>query len=249
MAVRFECSCGKKLKASDEKIGKKVLCSGCGKTIRVPDADSVAKKEPAAAPAISKSSTSAAHIASDLLRRTDSDAKARSSVEEEAKPRSEVDYAASVRSFALTVVPGIAVVTVIVVLAYALSSMVIGGGPPRPELALVSGTVTLDGQPLAGATVNFRPLPPQGEMSAKGMGASFGRTDESGKYELSYVKDVPGAVLGPHRVQIHARAPNGRPLLPPIYNRLSTLTVEVKSGSNENVDFALVSAAQVPPQP
>jgi len=39
MAVRFSCKCGKKLKAADEFIGKKVLCSKCGETVKVPDVD------------------------------------------------------------------------------------------------------------------------------------------------------------------------------------------------------------------
>ncbi len=36
MSIRFSCSCGRKLKVSDEKIGMKVLCSSCGATLKVP---------------------------------------------------------------------------------------------------------------------------------------------------------------------------------------------------------------------
>jgi hypothetical protein len=36
MSIRFSCSCGRKLKVSDEKIGMKVLCASCGATLKVP---------------------------------------------------------------------------------------------------------------------------------------------------------------------------------------------------------------------
>ncbi len=36
MSIRFSCSCGRKLKVSDEKIGTKVLCPSCGTTLKVP---------------------------------------------------------------------------------------------------------------------------------------------------------------------------------------------------------------------
>jgi hypothetical protein len=36
MSIRFSCSCGRKLKVSDERIGMKVLCSSCGATLKVP---------------------------------------------------------------------------------------------------------------------------------------------------------------------------------------------------------------------
>ncbi|HEY2252860.1 MAG TPA: carboxypeptidase-like regulatory domain-containing protein [Planctomycetaceae bacterium] len=52
-------------------------------------------------------------------------------------------------------------------------------GPDVGKLVPVSGKVTLDGKPLAGATVNFMP-----KASAKtGFGAT-GTTDEAGEYSL-----------------------------------------------------------------
>jgi len=62
-----------------------------------------------------------------------------------------------------------------------------------PEVATVTGTVTLDGQPLDGAEVTF--APPAGRSSS-------GRTGPDGRYSLSYTKNIEGAVLGTHRVMI-----------------------------------------------
>ncbi len=71
-----------------------------------------------------------------------------------------------------------------------------GGLGDRPELGQVSGTVTLDGQPLAGVVVVFSP--DQGRPSR-------GKTNQDGQFELSYLHKTPGAKVGRHRVEI---APN-----------------------------------------
>ncbi len=62
-----------------------------------------------------------------------------------------------------------------------------------PEVATVTGTVTLDGKPLEDAEITFAP---------KDGRASSGRTDAKGQYSLSYTKNIRGAVLGEHRVMI-----------------------------------------------
>ena len=62
-----------------------------------------------------------------------------------------------------------------------------------PEVATVTGAVTLDGKPLEGAEITFAPTDGR---------ASSGRTDARGQYALSYTKNIRGAVLGEHRVMI-----------------------------------------------
>jgi len=242
MAVRFQCKCGKKLKASDEKIGKKVLCSGCGKSIRVPDADAAPAKAPVAA--VSTTSTSASHIASDLLKRTDTEVKSRMPTEADPRPESEVDYAGSIRNFGMSVLPGAGIFIVVVGAAYLLSSTLFSASVDRPELVEVSGIVTLDGQPLASARVEFRPVPEPGNIGTDNLGSSYGRTNADGKFTLFYVKDVPGAVLGLHRIEIRARGRDGRPLVPPAYNRMSRLTYKVEAEGTEEANFQLISNAQ-----
>jgi hypothetical protein len=110
--------------------------------------------------------------------------------------------------------------------------------PDHPEVGRVSGVVTLDGKPLAGATVMFQPL--EGR-------ASLGTTDEAGKYSLTYLDGVPGAKLGKHKVIIRTEVPgeDGQPpivkeKLPPRYHDHTELTAEVKPGNN-TFDFSLTS--------
>ena len=53
-----------------------------------------------------------------------------------------------------------------------------------PDLATVSGTVTMGGEPLANVTVEF--------ASANGQ-AAYGTTDASGQYKLVYSGDAGGS--------------------------------------------------------
>src|SRR5262245_31792909 len=64
-----------------------------------------------------------------------------------------------------------------------------------PRLGSVTGTVTMDGQPVANATVIF-------DGANAGEPAAFGRTDSSGKYELYYSRGHKGTTIGEHVVHI-----------------------------------------------
>ena len=68
------------------------------------------------------------------------------------------------------------------------------GGSDLPELGTVFGRVTLDGQPVAEAIVNFAPVNPGRPSTAE--------TDADGNYDLVYLPDVEGAVVGEHAVTI-----------------------------------------------
>ena len=63
------------------------------------------------------------------------------------------------------------------------------------KLATVRGKVTLNGQPLQGALVEFQPTDPGGSPSS-------GMTDAEGRYELMYTFDKSGAAPGEHVVSI-----------------------------------------------
>ena len=100
----------------------------------------------------------------------------------------------------------------------------------------VSGTVTLDGSPLAGASIVFQP--------ENGRPASGG-TDDNGYYSLSYSNNQSGAIVGPCQVTISTAFENedGQALserVPAKYLQPGALTADVKSGSNE-YNFDLVS--------
>src|SRR6476620_11746826 len=68
-------------------------------------------------------------------------------------------------------------------------------GENVPGLGRVTGTVTLDGKPVADASVMF-------EGAKPGEPPSLAKTDASGVYELYYSRGHKGATIGEHAVYI-----------------------------------------------
>jgi len=113
-----------------------------------------------------------------------------------------------------------------------------GCSDPEYSLMPLSGTVTLQGKPLANAQIMFSPVGNQPGPS------SYATTDDQGQYQLVTLdQDKSGAVVGTHRVTITtARAinpdggegsPLSRELVPRPY-RDGTFQVEVPpEGSTE----------------
>jgi len=114
------------------------------------------------------------------------------------------------------------------------------------NIGQVEGVVRLDGKPLKRAMVNFYPTDAR---------ASFGFTDAEGHYELQYIKNVKGAVVGQHKVTISTKIDKeddpptsefggkGREeTMPPKYldRKKTELSASVESGSN-TIDFELES--------
>lgn len=147
----------------------------------------------------------------------------------------------------------------IIGLSVVLLAVVICGcgkkNPNLPDLIPVSGTVTLDGKPLAGATVYFTPV---GET--RGVDA-FGKTDSDGRYTLGSRKMGTGTPVGQYKVTIGKtvnpdgsaaggkavdpdRAPRQarKEILPSKYSHpMSTiLTATVEEGGGE-IDFPLTT--------
>ncbi|MEQ8852301.1 hypothetical protein [Gimesia sp.] len=104
------------------------------------------------------------------------------------------------------------------------------GGSDSPDLGNVTGTITMDGAPLADAYVTFMP---------DAVRASSGKTDSAGKYELVYIRDEKGAALGDHKVVV-SKLVNEKETIPPNYSDETELTAQVKSGENE-INFDLSS--------
>ncbi len=50
MSITFECECGRRLKAGDDKAGRAIRCPACGATIKVPQPESAAAVLPAEEP-------------------------------------------------------------------------------------------------------------------------------------------------------------------------------------------------------
>jgi hypothetical protein len=121
-----------------------------------------------------------------------------------------------------------------------MSAVVLMAGcnpPPKgmPDLAPVSGVVTLGGNPLAKATVVF--------TSVADDKVSFGVTDDAGAYTLTYVGKHKGAAIGENSVIIKSQtdgppAPNWKDPIPAKYNEKSELKADVKKGPN-TIDFTL----------
>lgn len=106
----------------------------------------------------------------------------------------------------------------------------IGCGDSGPELGQISGTVTVDGQPVEGLQVEFQP-----EQGRPAMGF----TDQQGHYTVEYTAGRAGAMLGPHQVRISVPAGSQVPVkIPAKYNSRTELTAQVEPGSNQ-FDFQL----------
>jgi len=129
------------------------------------------------------------------------------------------------------------------------------GGGSSHKIAHVSGKVTLNGKPLANATVNFQPFPPEGSIDAGE--ASVGKTNENGEFTLSTLKGSKGAQVGKHHVLIMSqftKAPedDSRPprggfpqddLVPKRYGmgQKDEITFDVPSGGTDKAIFTLTS--------
>ncbi|MEM7558237.1 MAG: carboxypeptidase-like regulatory domain-containing protein [Planctomycetota bacterium] len=107
----------------------------------------------------------------------------------------------------------------------------------NPNLAQVTGKVTLDGKPLVEAELVFTPSDQTG-------GSSMASTDEEGNYTLFYSASETGAWIGDHSVTITKtddREEGVFQLVPPKYNDQSTLTAAVVKGEDNVKNFDLES--------
>jgi hypothetical protein len=124
----------------------------------------------------------------------------------------------------------------------------LGCAKKTAPLAPVSGRVTLDGKPLAGALVRFQPQ--QRDKDPNMAPDALGHTDDQGNYTLSTVlptgEEKAGAVIGRHNVQISLfdygdgkRQPGER--VPAKYNTESKETYEVPAAGANQANFELFS--------
>jgi hypothetical protein len=114
-----------------------------------------------------------------------------------------------------------------------LVTVLAGCGQTGPDVAAVSGRVTLDGRPLASADVSFQPDGAQR--------ASSGRTDADGRYQLMYKRGQPGALVGEHtvRISVSRELVRNPPRIPARYDTQSELRREVKADGENVFDFEL----------
>ena len=100
-----------------------------------------------------------------------------------------------------------------------------------PQVGAVTGTISYQGQPMEGIEVTFDP-------DATGR-SSRAVTDSSGHYKLRYTRQREGALVGNHKVRLEWPVQNEKDFrnrqkypIPSSYNTDTTLTFEVKKGSN-----------------
>ncbi|HEV7282141.1 MAG TPA: carboxypeptidase-like regulatory domain-containing protein [Pirellulaceae bacterium] len=103
-----------------------------------------------------------------------------------------------------------------------------------PTLGSVSGTVTMDGQPVEGVQLDFEPV--------EGGAGATGFTDEQGNYGLMFPGRQEGAPPGEYFVRLTgAERDDAEPLkIPTKYNVESDLKRTVEAGSND-FDFEIVT--------
>ncbi|UUO04452.1 DUF4198 domain-containing protein [Blastopirellula sp. J2-11] len=111
----------------------------------------------------------------------------------------------------------------------------------------VSGTVTLDGEPLSTARVIFSP---QGDGKSAIVGPmSYCITDDQGRFELATPYGESGAVAGSHKISIcgevrdeeNPRVVLKKEYLPARYWQGDTLTFDVPNHGTDEAHFALDS--------
>jgi hypothetical protein len=134
-------------------------------------------------------------------------------------------------------------------LLVALALVLTAGCHSQTKIVPVSGKVTLDGVPLANATVSFQPAGVEGKNEI-GV-ASVGTTNEKGEFTLRTTTGAPGAEVGKHEVLIvcvdggdpdsDAPRPRGKPRpvnkVPKKY--AGNLTYDVPAGGTDKADFEL----------
>jgi len=126
----------------------------------------------------------------------------------------------------------------------------VGCGERGPELAQVTGKVTLDGAPVAAAAMTFRPMGNSGTTS-------YGGTNQDGDYTMAFTKDKVGVMPGEYFVDIETikmkkrdiedLKSQGLPEPPPYvaipkkYRGADQLKATVKAGEKNVINFELDS--------
>jgi hypothetical protein len=178
--------------------------------------------------------------AKQLLTRSMEESRVRAAEMPEEPEEEKVDYSEFIKLLTTRILPGGAVVILLCVGLYMISSSWFS--TDLPELGRVSGVVTRSGAPLPNAQITFMPL----DIRASSATAI---TDEAGEYTLYYQEGVPGAVVGKNRVFVEALDERGHDLIEPQtpYGIGSNEVWVVRPGSQE-IDIDTDKPAPPPDQ-
>ncbi len=210
--------------------------------------DSMKSTKPTPAPGSTAAAAAAAwdsKMAAKQMQKAIKDSRAEAqSAREEAEKADRFDWQGFFREFGLKGLAGLAGIVLLTYGAYLMVDRVMGSGVRLPPLGYVSGTVTLDGTPLGGATVYFAPQISDNANSSKSSAirprTSMAVTDDSGHYRMIYIDRIEGVAVGECRVWISKINEKGKQLVTGEFNEMNLTIREVKSG-NQKYDFAMTS--------
>jgi hypothetical protein len=111
-----------------------------------------------------------------------------------------------------------------------LAFVAVLGGAGCGKTVGIKGKVTLDGQPVEGASVQFVPI---GEGQP-----AFGTTDASGVFTLSTFKQGDGALKGEYKVTVSKMSDNVLPFDPQDKNATKAAMFEIMKKSTGTVRLA-----------
>jgi DNA-directed RNA polymerase subunit RPC12/RpoP len=152
------------------------------------------------------------------------------------------DFVGAFKELGVKGLGGLALVLLGAMGLYYLSNMVMGGGPKLPPRGYVTGTVTLNGQPLSGVVVTFEPVErtfPGNEKER--VRASVGTTDANGKYRMYYLDRHEGVALGQSMVYLSRMSEEGREMIPSDHLFGSMQMRDVAEGK-QTYDFVLTTS-------
>ena len=142
------------------------------------------------------------------------------------------DFAGMFREIGLKGGGGLALILGTAFGLYTFSNYIMGGNLKLPKLGHVSGIVSLDGTPLAGANVYFSPQEAVIAGSKRDrVRTSIGVTDAKGHYKMQYMGGIDGVAVGKCRVWVNLPTPLSGQSIPGEYGEGSMLAKEVVAGS------------------
>lgn len=172
------------------------------------DEESREQSAPSKRPPGTNPNAAAANIASDLLSKSAKKGKKAKwdEIEPEKKEEPGFDWDGLKYEARTKLLPVLGGGVAFLLLVYFLVFPMFGSKKFVPKLGTVTGTVTLNGKPLAGVMVWFHPEQKKQESKGKSfhVSGSVGQTDASGHYELMYdpKEGLRGAAIGKSRVEI-----------------------------------------------
>lgn len=218
-----------------DSLGRRIIgASGTSKA-------RAASMSPAAAAANAEINASA--NARDLLSKSMDESRVKASTMPVKEKKPLFDFSGAGREL-LRYAPHVVGGVVGIVLLYFLMDSMLGGSLDLPPLGSVSGTVTVDGDPLVGVAVQFTPLDDVRKDGGDGpqrIRTATGVTDENGYYTLYYLDGVKGAPVGKGRLWIEVRSAKDLKRVPPEWSAPGPNIREVReTGNNREGEFNIV---------